>query len=634
VLDVVVLAAMFLVCGGIGLPLAELLPARFAGRVLVAPALGFAVLATAVPVAYHRGAPLLSLLIASAIAAAACLAWWARRIARRGVAGERRIAIALAAGWLGATALLMLPRWVGGEQFSVFQGNMWDAFGYLQSAVVYARKPYAVVHGATTAELIKNPLYAVAQAQLDERPSVHLLYATFSWLAPSQAYRLYYPFLVGCMSQFLLVAVFVVRGVLPRASPAVWLAAAAVFPLGFWGQYAFDLNAWSQIASAPVLFLVFGLVLRAAIEPPARGEDLRIAGALAIAVAGAVHLYPEGFLMYAAALGPFAVALPVARMIRARRFALRPLLPVAGFAGAGAVVLYMPLVEFLASQVTRSAGTRVWWWTYFQAFFYGRDGAPDNPVDFLAGLFGLYFATPPAGTTAVIAVALRIAIVAAVAAVVAALAVVRERELAWASRGMLLGWSALAVLLVLPAAYLFHAGNYWPAGKIVSYASPVFMTLLATPIAFAFAHRGLRPLRWLAVGFVAFQLALGIARIPAARAADGIHYALPYPSVTLPRFKQELGWDLAGLDAQLDRSQRVLVQPMDPWAEAYLLIYLHTHRMRYAKATPVNSYFGAGRDLGQMPIGTPDVEITSERTALVLHFRDGRPDVRVRSRPD
>jgi hypothetical protein len=201
-------------------------------------------------------------------------------------------------------------------------------------------------------------------------------------------------------------------------------------------------------------------------------------------------------------------------------------------------------------------------------------------------------------------------------------------------RPILIAWAVLAVLLLGPAAALFHQDNYWSAGKALSYVSPVFMTLLAAVIAVPVAPRALRPVRWFAAAFVAFQIALGLARIDAARSPSGIHYALPYPSGQEPRFKTDLGWDLSGLDDHLRRSDHVLVQAMSPWPEAYLMMYLYVHRIPFTKVQPVNTYFGAGDTLDQMAAGTPDVEIGMEPKALVLHYRDGRPDLRVPSRSD
>jgi hypothetical protein len=49
---------MVFACGGIGLPIAELLPPRFVWRPLLAPTLGYAVLAVAVTVSYRWGVPI------------------------------------------------------------------------------------------------------------------------------------------------------------------------------------------------------------------------------------------------------------------------------------------------------------------------------------------------------------------------------------------------------------------------------------------------------------------------------------------------------------------------------------------------------------------------------------------------
>lgn len=640
-IDVLLLAVMFLVCGGIGLPIADQLPAGMTGRRLLAPALGLGVLAVGVPVGYRAGLSIFALLVASAVIALAGWAWRGRQLVRdiRAASGDaRRELVAIAVGWFAIALVLILPRWTGGDQFAVFQGNMWDSFGYLQPAVVYARRPYAEVHGATGDALIRHPLYAFAQSQLDTRPAVNLLYAMFSRFALASSYRLYYAFLAGCIAQAALVLVFLVRSAMPKASPWLWLAAAAVFPLGFWGQYSFDVNAWSQLAALPMLLTMVGLVLHAAVGPLPRGDDLRIAGVLAIAIAGAAYMYPEAMAIYVAVLGPFAVAAALLQMIRARRLALRALVPVTGFAGVAAIGLSPPLVRFLVAQVATGVGVKRDWWTYFQAFFFGRAGEPDHPTDFLAGVFGLYFATPAPGSSPVAAAIERGAIVATVVALIAALVLAawRARDPDSAVRPTMIAWAVLAVLLLGPAAALFHQENYWPAGKALSYVSPVFMTLLAAMIAAPIAtyERALRPVRWFAAAFVAFQIALGLARIDAARSPSGIHYALPYPSGQVPGFKTGLGWDLSGLDDHLRRSDHVLVQAMNPWPEAYLMMYLYVHRIDFTKVQPVNAYFGVGETLGQMPAGTPDVEIGVEPKAFVLHYRDGRADVRVPSRSD
>jgi hypothetical protein len=639
--DLLLWATMLVVCGGIGLPVAELVPSRFAWRALLAPTLGCAVLAVVAPVAYRVGLSVRMLLVISAVIAFTVIGLRARRYRRTRIPRPSRLALVVVACWLAATLVMLAPRWMGGDQFAAFQGNQWDTYGYLESAVVYAQKPYGAVHNANSKQLLRNPLYAIAQQQLTERPSVHLLYATFSRVAPGQAYRLYYTFLVYFFSQFVLVALFVIRSVFPRASPVTWIVGSLVFPLGFWGQYVFDINAWSQVASAPLLFAMFGLLLHACTEMEL-AESKRLAATLAIVVAGAVYLYPEGFIIYVAAFVPLVVVLQVIAMVRARQLALRRFVPLIGMGGVVTAVFYLPVLRFLIRQVTWSSGARVPWWQFFQAFFEGRDGVWgtgfDRTADFTGGLFGLYFATPAADGG--VATLQRIAIVVAVTALVIAVGfqlstrVRAGREHAPETRPLLIGWTAGAVMMLVPAVYLARAANYWPAGKIISFAAPVFVTLLCTPIAHGFAHRVLRPLRWIAVSYAAFQIVSGLVRVPAATWSDGIPYAAPYPAIQTPALKHDLGWDLSGLETILTHQSKVTIHPTNTWAENALMVFLYSRQIPFVKQTPVTASPGGDGELGMMPMPwTPLVELSVDKDAFVLTHADGRVE-RVGSRGD
>ena len=648
--DLILLTTMFFVCGGIGLPLAELLPqSLFRWRALVAPVFGFAVLAVAAPIAYRWGASVPWIFRIACAVAAVMLAWRGLGLLRSALALPRaerrlhRIAVACAAA---ATLVMIMPRWVGGDQFAVLQGNQWDTYGYLDSAVVYAREPYSIVSQAGNDEVLRNPLYFVAAVSLTNRPSAHLLYAVFSRVAPGQAYRLYYAYLVSCFVHLVLATLFVMRNLLPEGPPVAWMVAALVFPLGFWGQYVFDINSWSQIASAPTLLLMTGLLIHVAVAPDPHMSSLkpglRLAAAIAIVVAGAVYLYPEGFLLYVAAVLPMVLAVEAVQIVRERRFALVRLVPLAGLAGLAFTILYPPLLRHLIAQVTMVASQKVSWWTFFQAFFFGRDGSNSNAsaavADFAAGLFGLYFATPGVGTGPFTAAVQRLAIAVTIIGLLTALTLLvagraklsGDVQLTRRSRHLLQAWVGASILLLLPAVYLARDGNYWPAGKAVAYAAPVFMMLLAVPAAYGFAHRALQPLRWIAIGFVAFQIGSGVMRISAAEAPMGIHYAPPYPALQGRALKTDVGWDLTGLERVLTPDMRVLIRPMDLWLEHYLMVFLWTRGIPFAQVSDVITAYSGGTNLGKWePPWTPDVEISAEKQVLVLHFRDGRPDLKV-----
>jgi hypothetical protein len=608
VIDLLLLATMFVVCGGIGLPLAYLLPDRYAWRPLIAPALGLAVLAVLAPVTYQWGLSPKAFFFGALAVAVMAISLYAGR-AVRDMRGRHAWVIGL--GWLVCTALLIAPRFVGGEQFTVFQGNPWDTFAYLESAISYARRSHDSILATNDAQLSHYPFLEIAKLQLSERPSIHLLYATFTRIAPDATYRLYYTFLVGWYAQFFLVAVFAVRALLPKASPFTWIGIAGVFPLGFWGQYVFDINAWSQIASAPLLLLLFVLLTHATID-----TSWRVAGVAAVVVAGAIYLYPEGFIIYAAALYPTLGLFHLIRIIRARKFDVRAFVPFTSLAGMAAAFLYTPILHFLIKQVTWSSKARVPWWEFFQAFFKGRDNAWgtgfEQKADFTAGIFGMYFAT---GDNLQ-----RSLVVFLVFALVAAAVVM-------AVRGQLpiRAWVVAAFVLVLPAVYLFHADNYWPAGKVLSYAAPILVITLAMTVGVV---------RWLAVAFIAFQLACGVIRIAAVRAPDGIHYASPYPAVSWAPTKREIAWNMRGLEPHLKRSMKVLVHPTHMWLEQRLIVMLFSRRIQYVKLGLANTYFGDGRTVPSPGVPwQPDVEIFVDKFTFVLHFTNSnRPDIRVDAR--
>jgi hypothetical protein len=331
-----------------------------------------------------------------------------------------------------------------------------------------------------------------------------------------------------------------------------------------------------------------------------------------------------------------AIALGV-RIVRSGRIALPSLVPLAGLAGVATAGLYTPLVDHLSAQVTFSA-RKVDWWVFFQAFFRGRDGVNGEPLafaaDFTAGLFGLYFATPDAGASMLTAAVRRITIVVTVAALIAAVGLLscggrtlqaEDEDTVAGNRGLLAAWVGTWVMLWLPALYLAQDGNYWPAGKAISYAAPVFMMLLVLPAACPFRPPALRPLRWIAGGFAAFQLLSGVTRIAAAAEPSGIHYAAPYPAIQAPALKTDIGWDLTGLKRVLSRGDRVLIMPMHTQQEHQLMVFLWSRRIPFAAVTEVTTRFGAGQKLGALPPPwPPDVEISATGHALTVRFRDGR----------
>jgi hypothetical protein len=646
--DLLLLLTMTLICAGIGLPLAELMPSvRFAWRRLLAPVLGFGVLSVIAPAAYRLGVSVAVIFAASCVVAGLSLVWRGpsllRRLLQRSADGHT--ARVVAGAMIVATLILIGPRFVGGDQFAVFQGNQWDTYGYLESAVLFARSPYSLISTATDALALRNPLYDTGREMLLTRPSASLLYAVFTRVAPGEAYRLYYGYLVDCFALTILVALFVARNVVPKASTFEIILVALMFPLGFWGQYVLDINAWSQTAAAPLLLLMTALLVHSVVVTDERDSlmsGMRLALVIAVVVAGGLYFYPEGLLIHVAAVVPVALGVLTLKFWRARSISVAQVAPLAGLGGIATAVLYPPLLGFLSSQIHFVSGNMVVWWQFFDAFYRGRDGVAGGPIehaiDFAAGLFGMYFATPGPRASAFIAAIMRTGIVITVVGLLAAVGFVAAGRVRprgepadpGTSRRLFLAWTAALLMLSMPALYFASNGNYWPAGKAVSYATPVFMLLLGLPLAYEFGHGWLRSLRWIVAAFVVFQAGLGVMRIGAAGRPNGIHYDQPYPAVQAQYLKTLIGWDFGDLERSVTPDMQVLIRRMDLWLDHRLMLFLWSRGIPFAREAEFVTLYGAGRNLGTLPATRwPDVEISASGRDLVLHFKDGRPDVRV-----
>jgi hypothetical protein len=652
--DALLVVALAVVTAGLGLPAVRLLPARPSSpRLLAAPVFGLAILAVLVTAGYRFG---VSPGVCYALAGAAALASLAVELRRRlaeGADGDERSWLVLGAGtWLAAFALLLLPRFVGGDQFAVFQGNQWDTFGYLESALVYAREPFSFVSGAGLPEYLRNPLFQTASGNLYARPTAHLLYAAASRVAPAEAYRLHYAFLCFLLSLTVPVAVLALRSWLPRAPRWAVALAAPVFALGFWGQYVLDINAWSQIASVSILLLAFVLLVEAGSAGPEESEGAapwRLAGAIAVLAAGAIYVYPESLVYHLAVLGPLAAAAIALRWWRGGRRSLRPFAPLLGLGGVLAGVLYWKgTIGFVLGQV-KLGTSGVNWWHFFQGFFFGRTGEPGAPsalaagVDFVAAFLGLYFATPAGTAPAILAATQRLLLAAGMVAVVlAAWFAVRtgvrptgKEDRRRPRQGALppaersgLGLAALAcVALYVPALRLATTGNYWSAGKAVSFVSPILVLVLALPIAVTLPAR-VAWLRWASGAFVAFQLALGVARIAGAADPTGVHFAAPYPALQEPPLKQVLRWDVAPLAGALAGAQHVLVAPMNAWSSHWVMCFLYARGVDYFSLSPIQDNFAAGKVIGQAEPpweGDAMVGLSARPRGFVVQYAGGRP---------
>jgi len=490
--------------------------------------------------------------------------------------------------------LVWLPAIIGGEQFTIFQGNHHDTFNYLEAAATYREMPYQTIVHSEPVSFLRLGLFPYAKDILAWRPEAEILYGALSELSPGNFLRLHYIFLIYFQFlSFCTVQALAVELLPSRKLIATGLAFALVG--GFWGQYIVDINAWSQIAAMPLVVLSFVLLIR--LFPSDRRQQTvqlppRETLLYALSWLGIFYLYPEaaGFLLPGHLCCLF---------WGIYRYCLRSSWRFIGALAVIGAVLLIPVfksnVLFLSRQSAVSvAGVN--WWIYFQAFLFGNDGInPDffaNTSDFLAGIFGIYFITPTIGMLPLIANALRVIPLAIAALFLIHLA---RNSLAWKGNSWSLTWCFAGVSLTMTLLFCL-LGQYWSAGKAFSFVA----YLILLPL-FASVFRLSIPKRWswgrierLGASFLlALQLGFLSYRPMAVHQPFGVQYPFPYPAVQDPKLKMLVNFADWSFLHDLRTTDLVSIQIDDPWIQSFARMLLISNHIRVCLAEPVFEYRGA-----------------------------------------
>ncbi len=612
---------------------------------LAAPVLGFALESVLANILYLCDVPAWDLfLIGNALAACGLLAALAVPPGRP----DRSTALTAAIG-IATALLLLLPKWTGGAQFAVFQGNVWDQMSDLARSVSYYHFTYRELLAAALTAPPVNDFVLFAKGELNGRPAVSIVHAAASWLAGTPPTRTAYVFMAFLQLLSFFAFTFTLEALGGRRVLAA-AAGAAPLALGFFLQYVFDINAWSELAGLPVVLLAGGLAL-VLLDPRQAerrlGDDVRLGAVVALAAAGGLYLYPECVPIYAATLA-------AATLICWRGRGARPLVLVA--AAALAVGLTLPCWDgtmgVLLRQIHSAMTHTVGWYFYFQRYLmpvdlsqlfidtYKKGQVPHEvlwqlalfvPIDLVTGLFGLYFLQPPPALPLAVRVLWRLVVLAVMATLLLPAA---RTLLARLRRGLderasrLALWALLALPTPLP---LVVMGKLWAAGKAISMIGPFLFLIAAAPLLIPAPEErprgpfGGRLRKLPALAFLFAQLGFGIARPIAAAHPDGIHFVPPpYPSIEVAKNKTTLSWDLAARDDELSHCRRIAVDVENPFLERYVELYLTDLAALWWSERPLNDYFGVGADLGLQPRqGAPDCLVTDRPLAPALAAAPG-----------
>ena len=569
------------------------------------------------PIVFSLGYALLAVLVTLAYSWGANISWIAYGIIAGGlvfgvlgIPHLKFISVKVESSLVGyvlIAILLLLPKFTGGDQFSLFQGNIYDHFNYLTSSLVYSLYDHSTIQSASIAEFLVDPLMIVPKSNLESRPAVMILFSALGSLFGGKYLELAYVYNIFFLLQVVLLIAWSSR--LLGVNFKTGLLIGLIFCGGFWGQMIFDMNAWSHLAALPLLVLFVSLCLKQLSNPEAT-----------------------------IFLG-FGIGILTLIQIRSR-YSVFQKLALAGLIAVGVAILdYQSTLLFLMNQIRFSLGETPDWYQYYFSFLFGNDGIPEalktsiqnrdfdlvfligllrELLDAIPGIMGLFFLTPSMDMQSWNAWIL----VLLVNGFIIGLWIFFVKELlGWLRRkcdtGIILPsqWLGYIIIQLGVIVIFVITNNIWVATKGWLYLIPFLMMLFLVP--FFSGNKQNTTGKILLMIFIISQLTFAGIRPFAASVEGGIHYRFkPYPGSLPQTEKDHYSWSIETVTKVTQDCELVLIpQISNPFYEHFLLLVLRQNQIAFQKTASVNLYYGESEDIGKMGTKTPDclLQLDSEQ---------------------
>ena len=335
--DVLFMATILSLFFFVGYPASHYLLRGMPRRYLAAPILGNSIVSVLVILTYkYGGSPRTAISIIGILSIPGLYLFLLSWKARKWDASDLMFMM----GLVVCIFIVLLPKWLSTPAFSVFQGNHWDQINYLSIASATRHFSFAQLTNLNQSDALGYGYASFATAQLNARPTVAIVYGVFTNLFNMPTAKASYAYMGALQVLIFFATLFVLVNVLRFDGPKAVLVATAA-TIGFFLQYIFDINAWSELSSVSCAILGLTIVvlgLTGHMRIPKLGPLSDSAGqikfclALSICLAGLLYIYPEITTVY----GPAAAAAFLCAFIRrSDRFAVCA----RGLAAAAALLL-------------------------------------------------------------------------------------------------------------------------------------------------------------------------------------------------------------------------------------------------------------------------------------------------------
>jgi hypothetical protein len=630
--DIIFLLLTFFIVFSFGIPISLLFPPTTPARLLIVPVLGYAALTLIVTWLYVFGLSMIITYWLLFIFAFLVASYFFKK-------NPYLLLPILNNKWGMAIAgmviiSLILPKWAGGANFYIFQGNQWDTFYYLYSALVSSKRSYSYILNLNLNQFLDNPIYSIAHDASVGRPSTQMLYSFFSQINPSGILKLHYTYLIFNLFLSWLSLLFLIRNLFSTNFKKCIVIATA-FVLGFWAQYILDIGAWGHISGLPLILLLIAISVLFLTEPVYR--NVRFFIVFILILSSSLYMYPEMVIFcFLGFLGMVLYSLKM-RIICLKESSLL-LFPIA-ISIIVCMIFYSGVFIHIINITRGTLSKTVNWWLYYLGFLTGQGDLSvflqeqvkhlvseqlsktsvssdivktiistllNNPlqilllgINALASLLGLYFITPITGLNAWQIIIWSILLVLFCLALV-------FNAFRWGiyclsnHKQKLTLFLVFLIILTGEILFLIYKKQYWPAGKAISYISPLVLIFLSAPF---LVNQKFNFKVLIIIFFLACQIMFGIYRpIAVAMSPSGIHYPPPYPASLLgdaPLAKKNYKWDYDEILNKYQKCSNVEIDVSNIWFRYYLFgVFFLNDKNIYTRNEVRYSF--VGDYLGQM----------------------------------
>lgn len=473
-----------------------------------------------------------------------------RRLVKRG-------ALFVLIGVIGLWLVMLIPGLMGRDQYYVYRGNCTDQQTYVEETVALSMHSIGWYESRTREEIetVSDVLWRGYRWAVKDRPSAGMMIAVMRANSSGEIYwvvYLYRKFVQAMIATALLYLFGAVLGSGERRSLVqrlIWIAAAALYCVGFWGQIQYDIDAVSQMSSIAVLTALTAVFIQYALELVEEREQAwdkqRYLLMILFAAAG-LALYLESALVHAVLYLAAGILL---LFCSRRKLQWKQVVQLAGIPVISLGLLVLAnyrIMNFFMGQINSSVSdARQSWADYFNRWWLGRHGIDSGRItepvsrvtNCIISTSGMYNITVNYeryyGITALFLTGLAILLTILILFCILRPLIKRMERPIW----ML--WLIMIIGIVIVVGMCI-AGKNWSAGKLLYYVSPYLYAFLCIPVLRIKDCRGV--VEKLALVLAVLML-LSNVKIVLERCKDvkvnyaGLGYRGNYPSDMIPGLK-------------------------------------------------------------------------------------------------